>query len=168
MKYAAILLSLLFAMTTTPLSATTAQETDVPEYLDIVGTVVEVTEEGILVDTETHGQVLAHLTEETLFEGEDAIPGAYVHILTNGMMTMSLPAQVTALRVGCYAFAGTVTEIDEEFFMLAANGSEYRVNAEAEKLAALTVGQAVTVYSNGMMTMSLPPQIYGEMIVPAE
>ena len=169
MKYLAILFSLMFALSA-PMAADTPAEPDdtVPELLDTAGMVTEIAEDHLLLDTATHGQVFVHLTDETAFEGETPVVGAYVHVVNNGTMTMSLPPQITALRVGCYAFTGTVSEITDESFMLTAEGAAYQVNAEAEKLADLTDGQAVTVYSNGAMTMSIPAQIYGELIVAAE
>lgn len=173
MKYLAMLFSLIFAMNAPALSdeATRAPEELAPaaEVIDTAGVVTEIAEDSLTIDTQTHGQVLVHLTEETLWEGETPVAGAYVHIVNNGAMTMSIPPQITALRVGCYAFTGTVSELAEGAFMLTtAQGASYQVNAEAEKLAALTDGQDVTVYSNGMMTMSIPTQIYGELIVAAE
>ena len=172
MKYLAILFSLLFAlsgsMVTETVSATTEEPIMEPELADIAGTVAEITEDTLTIDTETNGQVLVHLTDTTLWEGETPTVGAYVHVVYNGVMTRSLPPQITALRVGCYAYTGTISEIDEEFFMLQVENDLWQVNAEAEKLANLTVGLTVTVYSNGAMTMSLPPQIYGELILATE
>ena len=171
MKYLAILFSLMFAMSAPALTETVAEPEEAvtaPELVDTAGVVLEITEDSITIDTATNGQVLVHLTDETVWEGETPVAGAYVHILNNGAMTMSIPPQITALRVGCYAFSGTVTEIADEYFMLTAEGTVYQVNAEADKLASLTLEQAVTVYSNGMMTMSIPAQIYGELIVAAE
>ena len=167
MKYLAILFSLMFAMTGTALTETNETIAE-PELLDTAGIVLEITEDLLTIDTQTHGQVLVHLTAETLWEGETPVVGAYVHVINNGAMTMSLPPQITALRVGCYAFTGTVGEIDEEFFMLQGENDLWQVNAEADKLSDLTAGQTVTVYSNGAMTMSIPAQIYGELIVTAE
>ena len=167
MKYAAILICLLFALTGPQLSATTAPEPEVEtELLDTAGVVIEITDETLLLDTETHGRVLVHLTENTLWEGEKPVVGAYVHVVNNGAMTMSIPPQITALRVGCYAFTGEITELTDAYFMLGEGPGAYQVNAEAEKLAELSVGLTVTVYSNGAMTMSIPAQIYGELIVP--
>ena len=170
MKYMAILFSLLFALSGPTLADTSdSQEGDaLPELVDTAGVVTEIAEDHLLLDTATHGQVFVHLTEDTEYEGETPVLGAYVHVVNNGAMTMSLPPQITALRVGCYAFSGTVSDISDESFMLTGENATYQVNAEAEKLAELTEGQAVTVYSNGAMTMSIPAQIYGELIVAAE
>ena len=170
MKYMAILFSLLFALNAPSLADTPEETEDVsaPELVDTAGVVTEVADDHLLIDTATHGQVHVHLTDETAYEGEAPVAGAYVHVINNGAMTMSIPPQITALRVGCYAFAGTVTEVAEGSFVLAGDEMTYQVNAEDEKLAGLTEGQTVTVYSNGAMTRSIPPQIYGERIVAAE
>lgn len=172
MKYLTILFSLMFAMNApalNPPAEIPAPAEPEPELLDTAGVVLEIAEDTLLIDTATHGQVLVHLSEETLHEGEEPVVGAYVHVVNNGAMTMSIPPQISALRVGCYAFTGKVTEVTAEYFMLeTADGGVYQVNAEVDKLSGLTSGQAVTVYSNGAMTMSIPAQIYGELIVPAE
>ena len=168
MKYLAILFSLLFALNAPTAAETYDEAGDLPELMDTAGVVTEIAEDHLLLDTATHGQVLVHLTEDTAYEGEAPVVGAYVHVVNNGAMTMSIPPQITALRVGCYAFTGTVSEITDESFLLTAENGPYQVNAEAEKLAALTDGETVTVYFSGMMTMSIPAQIYGELIVTAE
>lgn len=171
MKYMAILFSLLFALSSpAPRDTSDTPEPDVavPEFVDTIGVITEITEDQLMLDTATHGQVLVHLTEETVYEGEALEVGAYVHVINNGAMTMSLPPQITALRVGCYAFTGTVSEITDQSFLLTAGDMVYQVNAEAEKLTDLADGQTVTVYSNGTMTRSIPPQLYGELIVTAE
>ena len=178
MKYVTILFALMFAMNAPALNQpaeipvpveSSAQENLEPELMDVAGTVIGMAEDGLTIDTATHGQVFVHLAETTAYEGEEPTVGAYVHVIHNGVMTMSLPPQITALRVGCYAFTGEVTEVSEESFMLeTADGGVYQVNAEVDKLSGLTSGQAVTVYSNGAMTMSIPAQIYGELIVTAE
>ena len=171
MKYLAILFSLLFALNAPTLADTPEEAGDdiaAPEYVDTVGVITEIAEDHLMLDTANLGQVFVHLAEDTLYEGETPAVGAYVHVLNNGAMTMSLPPQITALRVGCYAFTGTVSELTDESFLLTGDGMPYQVNAEPEKLADLAEGQTVTVYSNGAMTMSIPAQIYGEMIVSAE
>lgn len=168
MKQLAMITALVFALIAPGLSGRTAatEAPTEPELVDIAGIVAEMADNTLTLDTESHGQVIVHLTDETVFEGDEPAVDAYVHILHNGAMTMSIPPQLTAVRVGCYAFRGVVESIDEDFFTLVGENDTYRVNAEPEKLALLSAGQTVTVYSNGMMTMSIPAQIYGEYIVP--
>ena len=98
MKYAAILFALLFAMTGPRLSAEVPEVPEMPELLDVAGVVREMGEGELVIDSERLGQVVAHLTDETYFEGEETAVGAYVHITTDGTMSLSLPAQITAFR----------------------------------------------------------------------
>lgn len=134
------------------------------ELFDMTGTVTEITEEGIFITT-ADGRPMQILTnEETLHEGKDAEVGDYIHVTYNGQMTRSIPAQINALKIGCYTHTGVVSEISEEQFTLTTEAETILVNAAAELLANLTDGMTVTVYSNGAMTMSLPAQIGAELI----
>lgn len=134
------------------------------ELFDMAGTVTDITEEGIFITT-ADGRPMQILTsEETLCEGKDAEVGDYIHVTYNGQMTRSIPAQLTALKIGCYTHTGVVSEIGEEQFTLTTEAETILVNAAAELLANLADGMTVTVYSNGAMTMSLPAQIGAELI----
>lgn len=134
------------------------------ELFDMAGTVTEITEEGIFITT-ADGRPMQILTsEETIYEGKDVAVGDYIHVTYNGQMTRSIPAQINALKIGCYTHTGVVSEITEEQFTLTTEAETIIVNAAAELLANLTDGMTVTVYSNGAMTMSLPAQIGAELI----
>lgn len=136
----------------------------VEELFDMAGTVTEITEEGIFI-TNAQGRPVQILTsEETIYEGKDIEVGDYIHVTYDGQMTRSIPAQINALKIGCYAHTGVVSEITEEQFTLTTDVEAIIVNATAELLANLTDGLTVTVYSNGAMTMSLPAQIGAELI----
>lgn len=59
------------------------------------------------METEEFGLVEVHFTEQTLLEGaEDFAVGDYIFVSYNGMMTRSLPPQVTAEKVTAYRFTG--------------------------------------------------------------
>lgn len=136
----------------------------VEALFDMAGTVTEITEEGIFITT-ADGRPMQILTnEETLYEGKDIAVGDYIHVTYNGQMTRSIPAQINALKIGCYTHTGVVSEITEEQFTLTTEAETIIVNAAADLLANLTDGMTVTVYSNGAMTMSLPAQIGAELI----
>ena len=94
--------------------------------------------------------------------------GDYIHVLYDGIMTRSLPAQVYAQIFGCYKTTGTVSELTESGFLLTTETDVVQVNADAALLDGMENGMTVTVYSNGAMTMSLPVQISAEKIVKAE
>jgi len=114
-------------------------------------------------------QVLVNVDEGTVYEtdGELAV-GDYIHVLYDGIMTRSLPAQVYAQKIGCYKTTGTVSELTESGFLLTTETDVVQVNADAALLDGMENGMTVTVYSNGAMTMSLPGQISAEKIVKAE
>ncbi len=159
-RIAALLLAALLG-----LSACQAQEpAPVIEYADLAGVVVEITEGYILIETADQGQVQVNVSDATVYEGDPIAEGDYIHVTYDGMMTRSLPPQISALRVGCYVRTGTVGEITEDGFMLLSSTEEIRVNAEKALLEGLTQGQKVSVYFNGAMTMSLPAQIGAEYI----
>ena len=55
---------------------------------------------------------------------------------------------------------GTVTAIEADGFMLdTAEQGEVWCNATVEQLSTLAVGASLTVYTNGIMTLSLPAQV---------
>lgn len=138
------------------------------EVFDLAGTIVEITDEFILIETADGQQVQVNRFEETLFEGKEIEVGDYIHVAYNGQMTFSIPAQIAAQKVGCYAHTGEINDLGEAGFMLNTALEPIYVNAPAELLANLTDGMTVTVYSNGAMAMSLPAQIGAEMIVATE
>ena len=83
-------------------------------------------------------------------------------------MTFSIPAQIVAQKVGCYAHTGVVGEITEGQFVLETELEPILVNVTPETLEGIETGKTVTVYSNGAMTMSLPAQIGAEYITVTE
>lgn len=137
------------------------------EVFDLAGTVTEIGEDFILFETADGQLVQANLSADTVFEGKTIEAGDFIHVTYNGQMTFSLPGQISAMRVGCYAFTGVVDEIAEGSFLLKSE-MDILVKATAAQLENLRAGQTVTVYSNGIMTASLPGQITAEMIVAAE
>ena len=168
MKMIAILMALLMALTT--LTAFAEEEfipsVDATEVTSAVlsGYVLEIAEDSLLVKTPDGLHALALLTDETLFEGADVMVGDFIHILYNGMMTRSLPAQINAQTVSCHKLQGVVSELAEDGFMLTFGEESWRVNAAAEQLTGVQDGMFVTVFHEGMMTMSLPAQVVASHI----
>ncbi len=136
----------------------------VQEVFDMAGVVTEIGEGFIMIENAEGQLVQVNLSEETLFEGKEIGVGDFIHVTYNGMMTFSIPAQIAAQKVGCYAHTGVVGEITEGQFSLETDMELILVNATAEQLEGIEAGMTVTVYSNGVMTMSLPAQIGAEMI----
>lgn len=138
------------------------------EIFDVAGVVTEITDEFILITTPDSQMIQANLFEETFFEGKEIEVGDYIHVTYNGMMTFSIPAQISALKAACYAHTGTVSDVTEIGFILNTELEPIIVNTPAGLLTGIEDGMTVTVYSNGTMTMSLPAQIGAEMITATE
>ena len=98
-KMLAILMALLMAALLLPAYA---EEGDVAEIAEIAGTVLEIGEESILLETPEGQLIEAILTADTIREGKEIAEGDFIHVMYNGQMTRSYPAQVTAQHIGCY------------------------------------------------------------------
>lgn len=141
---------------------TDGEEEQVQEVYELSGEILELGEGFLLLQDAVQGEVQVNLSEDTLFEGaelDELAAGQFVLVLYNGMMTRSLPPQVTALKVGVYAITGEVTGAEEGSFTLLRDeiGDEVIVFL-SEGGEAPAEGERVTVYTNGAMTMSLPAQ----------
>jgi len=216
-------------------TAETLEDTEeaIEEIFELHGEILEITEEYVLLNTPEMGHVQVNLSEDTVIEGVDALEiGQTAIVMYNGMMTRSLPPQVTALHIGVYAVSGVIAEVLEDRLVLIQDEtgeeiilmlpgsellgeneelledealaeleeSEEALNAEEiaadeqtdekteeeneeEADAELTeeemlenempeieapvynVGDAIIAYTNGAMTMSLPPQMTALAIV---
>ena len=167
-KLIAILSAALFAAFS--LTAAPAVQADEQEIFDLSGVALEMNDAFILIEDSDGQQVQVNLFEDTSFEGDAIVPGALIFVVYNGMMTRSLPPQVAAIRVSCFAFTGEIAEMNQHGFLLHPDEGidQVQVNAPDELLEGLEPGSRVTVYFSGAMTMSLPGQIGAELIVPAE
>lgn len=134
------------------------------------GPVTEADDESgrVLIDTASLGAVYATLpagSKPSDFEEK------MVRIYTDGMMALSYPGQVTALSVQeIFMETGTITVIEETFFLMDWAGSQLQVNfgEQTKVVNAYGVGTTVAVYYNGMMTRSLPGQIMALVIAGEE
>ena len=171
-KIFALILSALIAIV--PVMGETAVEETAAEVYMIEGVVVQNDENGILVNTADLGDVLVLTVDETVWDGTDTLEaGDYVYVDYSGMMTRSLPPQITAMVIRSYRMDGVVTEVIAEENLVIIN-NELQGNvivhlpevAEGEEAPALPqANDTVTVYFNGAMAMSLPPQIGAGLVV---
>ena len=136
----------------------------VEEIFDMAGTVTEIGEGFIMIQSAEGQMIQVNTFEETIFEGKEIAVGDFIHVTYNGMMTFSIPAQIAAQKVGCYAHTGVIGEITEGQFTLETEMEMILVNAAAEQLEGIEAGMTVTVYYNGASTRSIPPQITAEHI----
>ena len=132
------------------------------EIVELGGRITEIADGYIVMETLMHGMVQVNLGDDTLYDGADPdelAVGQYIQVMYDGKMTRSLPAQITALKVGLYPVSGVVKELGENSVTLSREeiGDEVIVFLP-EGAQALSVGDSVTAYTSGAMTMSLPAQ----------
>ena len=137
------------------------------ELVTLTGVITEITDEYVLLDVGDMGQIQANLSEDTLIEGVEELAIGQTAIVTyDGKMTRSLPAQVTALRIGVYEVKGTVKAMEEgRITVEKTEGGDEVVLTLPEGAPALAVGDVITAYTTGISTMSLPPQMNAIAIV---
>ena len=125
------------------------------------GTVLSIEREGkaILISSAEFGEVLVTMPEESK---DVPVPGSFVRVHFSGIMTASLPGQITAWHVESFArFEGSVTEVrDDTVLITAEDGRQMMARLSAVTLYAdeVKAGDAVEVLYNGILTRSLPPQ----------
>jgi len=94
-------------------------EEEAQEIFDLYGEILEITDEYVLIDTADMGHVQVNLSEDTVIEGVDALEiGQTAVVMYNGMMTRSLPPQITALHIGVYAVSGVIAEVLEDSIVI--------------------------------------------------
>lgn len=158
-----VVLALIFVMPA--LADTPAEE---PVLLE--GVVLEMTEEGYLLLTDEQGKVFVRISDDTILESNGEVAcGDYLYVDYNGMMTRSLPPQVSASVIRMHKLEGDVIEWDTEANTVLLGNTEWGevlVNLPDEWIDKEITEQHMTVYFNGAMTMSLPAQIGAGLVIP--
>lgn len=135
------------------------------------GSVLEIAEDGsYLINTAEHGEVQVLVGDETYVEASrDITAGDHIYVDYDGRMTRSIPPQITASVVRMHVLEGSVIESYPEenavLLMTETHGEVY-VTLPDEWSSAEIASEALTVYFNGAMTMSLPPQVNAGHAVP--
>lgn len=154
--FSAMLVTLLGLMALTGMSETNVVET-------VTGKIIERMESGaLLVETAEEERIQVNVTDETALDvGWALSAGDGIIVTYNGIMTHSLPPQIAAETIQCYAFEGNVLEIDAEgnriLLRSAETGEVWFTLPEGTDLGAFE-GQYARVYSNGIMALSYPAQ----------
>ena len=145
-------------------------ETPAAEPVLMEGYVVEITEEGYLIEVDELGEVMVLVGDETVVETTHKISyGDYLYIDYSGMMTRSIPPQITADVLRMYRLDGEVFEANAEENTLLVHSAylgDVIVNMPEVWAGQEFTEQYVTVYYNGVMTMSIPAQIGAGLVVP--
>lgn len=141
-------------------------EEEAIEIVEVSGVITEITDDYVLIDAGEMGMIQANTSIDTLIEGvEELAVGQTAVILYDGKMTRSLPAQITALRIGVYEVKGTVTAMEEGRVTIDQGENGEAVLTLPEGAPEIAVGDAITAYTTGVSTMSLPPQMNAIAIV---
>ena len=144
----------------------TDDEEEAFDVAELYGTVTEVTDKHILLDAQQLGMVQALITDDTLIEGVEEIRvGQVVKVIYDGKMTRSIPAQITAMLIGVYAIGGEVKAVEEGRMTVLRADTQDEVLISLPEGAQVAVGERVTAYTDGAMTMSLPPQMNAVAVV---
>ncbi len=147
-------------------SATALAEGEKTETL--AGVVIQMDEKGFLMEDDLWGEVRVNTDNTTVFEGEETLQkGDYVTVFFSGAMTMSLPPQIFATKIICEKLEGKVTAISEDGKNIMVDTQQQGsviVYLPQDAIRIPTVGSHVILYYNGIMTMSLPPQINAQAI----
>ena len=152
------------------LTETDAGATDMEsEVFMLGGEVTEVGEGYFVMNDAELGEVQVNLGDDSAFDGvepDELAVGQYVYVIYDGKMTRSLPPQVFALRVSMYATAGSITELTEGKMTLVRDeiGDEVIISLPQDA-PELSVGDHVTAYTTGIMTMSIPAQMNAVKVV---
>lgn len=133
------------------------------------GTIVEVMEDGFLLQEADGREILYNVDEQTVLDGiaslTDLQKDLYVIVESDGRLTKSIPPQAHADRVTCYWLAGQVESVDEEentFLMQTELGTV--IVHRGELTTPVYAGMNVTVYFDGVMALSEPGQIAARKI----
>ena len=141
-------------------------EEEAIEIVEISGVITEITDEYVMIDAGEMGMIQANTSMDTLIEGvEELAVGQTAVILYDGKMTRSLPAQITALKIGVYEVKGNVTAIEAGRVTVDQGEAGEVVLTLPENAPEIAVGDAITAYTTGISTMSLPPQMNAIAIV---
>ena len=141
-------------------AADAASEEEVFEVAELYGTVTEVTEQHIMLDVQQMGAVQVFITDDTLIEGVETIEvGQVVKVIYDGKMTRSIPAQVTAMLIGVYVVEGEVKSVEDGRMTVVRAAEQDEVIISLPEGVQVSAGEKITAYTDGVMTMSLPPQM---------
>ncbi len=146
------------------LVSTSAFAAEVPAQ-PLRGLITEVQTGYFLMQDEVLGTVRVNLDDTlTVYEGVAAkgalAVGQYVLVAYNGIMTRSVPPQVTAEKVSCFVLTGSVTEVLQSGVMLEGDPIVQKAIIHiGEGFPPVYLGMRVTVYYGGVMALSMPPQI---------
>ena len=147
---------------------TVSADTSVEDIAIIEGAVISVEADRLTIRdlSESNVDTIVLISETTVYEGKELLEvGDIVSVQYNGMMTRSIPAQITADVISCHVMTGVVSDMAEgQFLLTLPDECQFAVVYDAEMFIGVQDGMTATVFYNGASTRSLPPQITAEYI----
>lgn len=148
--------------------AAMAEEPEMDTLLE--GLVTEIVEGGFVLDDIERGEVMINTSDLTVWDGilaeGELAEGQYVFVNYDGRMTFSLPPQAHADRVVCAVLTGSVSEVLEDGSILMVDDTFGDVIVHLpEGMNHVYAGMPITVYYDGVMTLSLPGQAAASHII---
>ena len=134
----------------------------------VTGVVSGLTENSFTLTDENGMEIVVNFDPERFVGVQDTMQ---VTVWFDGMMSRSLPAQITAEHIRTQVLTGTITELTEDGFMMVDdNGILTFVHvSEATRLfTEPAVDAAIRVTTDGTATMSLPAQVTAIEVLPVE
>ena len=125
------------------------------------GFITEILDGGFVMEDVDMGEIMLNTSETTVWDGvlteQELAVGQYVFVDYDGRMTFSLPPQAHADRVGCHVLEGVVMEVTEEGQLLIDDLTFGEVFVQMEGgFEHVYAGMPVTIYYDGVMSLSLP------------
>ena len=119
------------------------------KVFELSGLIMEITPENdLLISTVPHGDVLVHVSDKTVISGVETLEiGQYVYIRFNGVMTMSLPGQITADEIDCHRFEGEVVAVAGNNVQLKTEDGAYCLVLSKEIDVAFSQGETIYAYA---------------------
>ncbi len=150
----------LFALLLTAVLALACAYAEQPAIEPIGGVIADITDADILIDRGEAGYVIAHKAQDMTIVGVDALEvGMYVFVSYSGMMTRSLPPQITATEVSVYTLTGVCSEVEDgSFTVISDQMGEVIVTLENAR-DFVAIGSPVTVYHSNAVMLSLPAKV---------
>ena len=148
--------------------AAMAEEPEMDTLLE--GIVTEIVDGGFVMEDAEQGEVMLNTSDATVFDGMliegELMEGQYVFVEYDGRMTFSLPPQAHADRVASNVLTGSVTEVleDGSILMMDDTFGETIVHL-SENMNHVYAGMPITVYYDGVMTLSLPGEANASHII---
>ncbi len=138
------------------LSCAYAEQTIEP----IGGVIADITETSFLIDRGEAGYVVANIGEDMTINGADELEiGMYVFVDYTGIMTRSIPPQITATEVNVYILTGTCAEVESDSFTLISDQMGEVVVTYENANEFVAAGSPVKVYHSNAVMLSLPARV---------